>query len=310
MKKAAWIFAAIILAGIAGWWLSSVTQHNVKEAPQITAPSGADASAIFKQASAKLAENKLPEALGIYERLINEYPDSKYFADACIACGDIYVKQGNLTDAKKFYLRGLKESVTPSMINEAQKKLWDVNLGILFSPLPADDSKFYTVNPGDNLNKIARQFNTTVELLQRSNRLKNDVIFPAQKLKVCTAKFSIVIDRSQNTLALKAGEDILKIYKVATGKNNRTPLGAFTIINKLRDPVWFKVGAVVPSGSPENLLGTRWLGISKPGYGIHGTTNPQSIGNSVTEGCVRMTNQEVEELFVIVPVGAEVTIVD
>ncbi|MCX5679981.1 MAG: L,D-transpeptidase [Candidatus Omnitrophica bacterium] len=58
------------------------------------------------------------------------------------------------------------------------------------------------------------------------------------------------------------------------------------------------------------MLGSRWLGISKPSYGIHGTTQPESIGQSVTEGCVRMRNEEVKELYILVPEGTEVVITD
>ena len=62
--------------------------------------------------------------------------------------------------------------------------------------------------------------------------------------------------------------------------------------------------------SPENILGTRWLGISYPGYGIHGTTIPESLGSQSTSGCIRMLNEEVEELYSIVPYGTEVEIKD
>ena len=67
---------------------------------------------------------------------------------------------------------------------------------------------------------------------------------------------------------------------------------------------------MVPPDSPENILGTRWLGIDKQGYGLHGSVDPTSIGKQVTAGCVRMTNKDVEELFDIVPVGTDVMIVD
>ncbi|MCX5714227.1 MAG: L,D-transpeptidase [Candidatus Omnitrophica bacterium] len=63
-------------------------------------------------------------------------------------------------------------------------------------------------------------------------------------------------------------------------------------------------------GSADNLLGTRWLGIDLPGYGIHGTVDPSSLGKQVTQGCVRMANSDAEELYSIVPTGTEVTIVD
>jgi lipoprotein-anchoring transpeptidase ErfK/SrfK len=122
--------------------------------------------------------------------------------------------------------------------------------------------------------------------------------------------FSILVDKSQNILILKSNEEVIKTYIVSTGANNSTPTGTFKIINKIPHPTWFKAGAVVPAGTPDNILGTRWLGFDLPGYGIHGTTEPQSLGQQVTQGCVRMANLEVEELYTIIPVGTEVTIID
>jgi lipoprotein-anchoring transpeptidase ErfK/SrfK len=87
-------------------------------------------------------------------------------------------------------------------------------------------------------------------------------------------------------------------------------VGTFKIVNKLPNPTWFKAGAVLPSDSPENILGSRWLGLDKKGYGIHGTTMPQDLGKQVTAGCVRMKNEEVEELYDIVGTGTEVTVVN
>jgi lipoprotein-anchoring transpeptidase ErfK/SrfK len=52
------------------------------------------------------------------------------------------------------------------------------------------------------------------------------------------------------------------------------------------------------------------MGFELAGYGIHGTVDPQSLGKQVTQGCVRMANNEVEELYSIVPEGTEVAIVD
>jgi lipoprotein-anchoring transpeptidase ErfK/SrfK len=118
------------------------------------------------------------------------------------------------------------------------------------------------------------------------------------------------VDKSQNTLILKTDEEVIKTYIVSTGLNNSTPTGNFKIVNKLQNPTWFKAGAVVNPSSPENILGSRWLGFDLPGYGIHGTTEPQSLGKQVTQGCIRMANSDVEELYAIVAVATEVTIVD
>ncbi len=103
---------------------------------------------------------------------------------------------------------------------------------------------------------------------------------------------------------------MIKTYVVSTGKDNSTPAGTFKIVNKLDSPTWFKAGAVVPADDPQNILGTRWLGFDLPGYGIHGTTDPGSLGSQVTQGCVRMSNPDIEELYIIVPMGTEATVVD
>lgn len=192
-----------------------------------------------------------------------------------------------------------------------QKKLDEVNLKIIFSPIAAPGlSQEYEIQPQDNLTKIAKQFNTTVELLMRSNGLSSDKINPGRKIKVWTGKFNVLVDKSQNILILKLNDEMMKTYAVATGLNNSTPAGAFKIVNKLPNPTWYKAGAVVNSGSPENILGTRWLGFDSDGYGIHGTTEPESIGKQATAGCVRMLNPDVEELYSLLPVGTEVIIVD
>lgn len=217
--------------------------------------------------------------------------------------------KGDLLDAKAVYQKLVSEFSNSSEVMNWQRKIEDINIKLLFSPAIIPKSRFYEIKPGDTLTKIAKEFRTTADLIMKSNNLASDRITPGKKVKVWTASFSILVDKSQNTLTLKTDEEIIKTYIVSTGKNNSTPIGNFKISNKLLNPTWFKAGAVVPAGSPENILGTRWLGFDLPGYGIHGTVDSQ-LGKQVTEGCVRMSNSDVEELFTIVPVGTEVTIVD
>ena len=110
---------------------------------------------------------------------------------------------------------------------------------------------------------------------------------------------------------MKGDEEILKTYTVSTGTNNSTPVGVFKITNKLIHPIWYRSdGKVIPYGDPANLLGTRWMGLTKKGYGIHGTLEPEKLGQQVTDGCIRMKNEEVEELYGFLTPGTEITIVD
>jgi len=218
--------------------------------------------------------------------------------------------QGNLLKVKEIYQKVITNYPQGRFALENQEKIWDLNMKLLFSQRPMPYSRIYEVKPGDTLGKIARKFGTTVDLIMKSNRLKSDLIRPGQRFKISTAKYSILVDKSQNTLTLSSNDEVLKVYRVSTGIDSSTPVGAFKVTVKLIDPTWYKAGAVVLPGSPKNILGTRWLGISLQGYGIHGTTDPATIGQQVTAGCVRMLNKDVEELYAIVPTGTDVTVVD
>jgi len=183
---------------------------------------------------------------------------------------------------------------------------------ILFSKIMDKGSFFYEVKGGDTLGKIAQRFNTTVELIKKINGLESNIIKIGDKLKITRKKFSVVIDKSQNLLFLKKDDEVFKTYVVSTGMNDSTPMGTFKIVTRVKNPVWFRkdIGVTVPADDPENILGSRWLGLNKKGYGIHGTNQPQTLGSRETRGCVRMRNKDVEEVFDILPRGTEVTILE
>lgn len=218
---------------------------------------------------------------------------------------------GEFLKAKEIYLKIMEKFPASNIVPKAQEELEKLNVQILFSPVITEDSFSYEVEKGDSLFKIAKKFNTTPELIEKANGIKDSVLRFGKKIKVTRAKFSIVVDKSQNILTLKTGQEIVKTYTVSTGKNSSTPVGVFNITDKIKNPPWYPAGKeMIPAGDPRNILGSRWLGISKKSYGIHGTTQPETIGESVTEGCVRMKNADVEELYAIIPEGTEVVIID
>ena len=126
----------------------------------------------------------------------------------------------------------------------------------------------------------------------------------------------IVIRRGSNQLTLYNGMKVVRRFQVATGQNiYPTPLGRFQIVVKWRNPWWYPPNSSwakglkpVPPG-PSNPLGTRWMGLSAPGVGIHGTDEPASIGYSLSHGCIRMLVPQAEWLFNHVNVGTPVFIV-
>lgn len=220
-------------------------------------------------------------------------------------------KAGELKKAKDLYETAKEVVEDATKLKKIQSAIGDINIKILFSPTIDECSVKYVVKPRDALGKIAKKFNTTVDLIKRANGLKSDIIRPGQELKINTCKFSMVVDKSQNLLFLKSDGEVIKTYTVSTGKDaSPTPEGNFKILNKLSNPTWFKTGAIIPPDSPDNILGSRWMAFNRKGHGIHGTTDPDNLGKKITMGCVRMSNEEVEELFDIVAVGTEITIVD
>ncbi len=126
----------------------------------------------------------------------------------------------------------------------------------------------------------------------------------------------IVIRRDAKRLSLYNGMKLRRDFGIATGQAQYpTPLGNFHIIVKWRDPWWYppdsdwaKDAKPVPPG-PGNPLGTRWMGISAPAVGIHGTPDAASIGYSASHGCIRMLISDAEWLFEQVEIGTPVFIV-
>lgn len=268
------------------------------------------ARALVAQAAQAAAKADWAQAAALAERALQEHPATPAMDRALLVLGDAYAQQNRLVDARQAYRRLLEERPDSPVVGEAQHRLGDLNIRLLCSPVVTAQDAAYEVRPGDSLAQIAQTFHTTVELLEAANRLSGDVIHPRLRLKVPRASFSVVVDKSQNTLTLKNGEEVLKVYHVATGTENSTPIGAFHIVNRIPDPPWYTPQGVIPFGDPRNILGTRWLGFDRPGYGIHGTADPSSIGTQATAGCVRLANHDVEELYMLLPVGTPVTIVD
>jgi lipoprotein-anchoring transpeptidase ErfK/SrfK len=113
----------------------------------------------------------------------------------------------------------------------------------------------------------------------------------------------IVVSIPERRMAVMESGRVVKTYDAAVGASKSpSPTGEFTVTIRLAYPAWYGPKTVIPPGKA-NPLGTRWIGISRKGYGIHGTNRPKSIGRAVSAGCIRLRNEDVEELFEMVSVG-------
>ena len=164
-------------------------------------------------------------------------------------------------------------------------------------PVECMSGNYYVVRRGDSVYSIARAFEISTNDIFRANPGLTPALYIGQVICIPQnpMRIEIVVNIAAKTLTVYRDGVAVSEYPVATGKpETPTPVGTFTVINKQIDP-----------GGP---YGTRWLGLSIRGYGIHGTNNPASIGTAASNGCIRMYNEDVEKLFSITNTGTVVRI--
>ena len=190
------------------------------------------------------------------------------------------------------------------------KYLRALNKKILFDGVPGGKNENYSVKSGDSLSRIAIKYNLPVIAIVEANKLKSSMIYPGQKLRVYRGEWRIEVSKLAKLLYVYDGKELFAIYDIGIGKEGRTPKGDFILTDKIEHPSWYSPdGRVVPYKEKENVLGTHWLKIEPTGdtdkayigYGIHGTWDEGSITKSLSNGCIRMTNDEVAELFKYIP---------
>lgn len=157
---------------------------------------------------------------------------------------------------------------------------------------------FYVIRRGDTVRAIAASFGVSQDEIIRLNPdldPRNLTIGQIICIPLAPSPIEIIVNIGAKRLTVYRNGSIFREYIVATGKpETPTPVGVFEVVNKEIDP-----------GGP---YGTRWLGLSARGYGIHGTNNPSSIGTAASNGCIRMYNEDIEALFDITVVGTPVRI--
>jgi len=113
----------------------------------------------------------------------------------------------------------------------------------------------------------------------------------------------IVVSLPDRKLALIENDEIVSIFPIAVGApQSPSPVGTFNVVSRVANPTYYKPGKVIGPGAA-NPIGTRWIGLSAKGYGIHGTDSPKSIGFAKSHGCIRLRNEDVERLFERVRAG-------
>jgi LysM repeat protein len=219
--------------------------------------------------------------------------------DRTIALGDLPTA---LEELSRWYWRNpdLRESLHPELVSLAEK--------VYFSPRPHFHEP-YVVQPGDRLQSIARKYSVPWEYLCRANKVSAKKIRAGQQLKVVDGPFAAYVSLRNYELIVHHQGAFVAWYRVGVGKGTSTPLGTFTVKEKLVDPTYYGDDGVISHSDPKNPLGERWIDIGNS-FGIHGTIEPNSIGKNESRGCIRLINADVEELYDLLSVGSKVTIAE
>ncbi len=217
---------------------------------------------------------------------------------------------GRSLEARDTLLRAATLAEDAASRDELLDRVGVLNLSLLLSRAPQPETRRVEIRSGDSLGRIAEQHRTTIELLRASNQLPGNTIRLGDRLKVLDAPFSVTVDKAANRLTLLLGGRFFKHYPVSTGAGGNTPTGDFVIVDRIEHPTWWHpdTGEAIPYGAPGHRIGTHWLGWNLKGFGIHGTDEPEKIGQPVSLGCVRLRNDDVAELYMLLPAGTPVTV--
>ncbi|TVQ54093.1 MAG: LysM peptidoglycan-binding domain-containing protein [Phycisphaerales bacterium] len=206
-----------------------------------------------------------------------------------------------------------------SEMRTVRQKLTQLNERLVFSPeiVQGDPFSFgYTVRSGDSLARLTTRQGAQVDwrLIQRINRVSRpERIYPGQQLKLISGPFHAVVHKSEYRLDLYLGDGservFVRSFPVGLGEFDSTPIGRFKVRtnSKLINPAWTnpRTREYFSPDNPENPIGNHWIGLKGidehladvDGYGIHGTIEPDSIGQQRSMGCIRLHNEDVELIY-------------
>jgi lipoprotein-anchoring transpeptidase ErfK/SrfK len=118
----------------------------------------------------------------------------------------------------------------------------------------------------------------------------------------------VIVSIPDRKLAIVEESGVLRVFDVSVGAIvSPSPTGEFRVVNRIPRPTYYRPHVVIPPGA-DNPLGTRWIGLDRKGFGIHGTNVPSSIGHAASHGCIRLRNQDIEQLFEMLRPGDSVEI--
>lgn len=231
---------------------------------------------------------------------------------------------GDLLKARETLNRVLHGAVDAERQRQVREILNQVAEKTLFSPLCAPGetlAEYYVVQQNDTMDRIARRYTVSAELLSAVNGgMNKNFIRVGRQIKVLKGPFHATVAKGAHEMHIYLQNIYVRTYRVALGADNSTPTGKWVVTDRLTNPTWVnpRTGQRVAADDPQNPLGEFWIALDglegralgQSGYGIHGTIDEDSIGTDASMGCVRLANKDIEVVYTMLVPGSTVTIVD
>ena len=166
----------------------------------------------------------------------------------------------------------------------------------------------YEIQPGDTLERIASLYEVPWQLLAKINGIPDpNNLQPGGMIKVVRGPFQALVDKDRHELTLWLDERYAGRFSIGIGRDGSTPVGTFVVKAKIVNPTYYGPDGVIDADSPDNPLGERWIDLGNQ-IGLHGTNDADSIGQSESRGCIRLSARDVEDVFDILSIGSQVVI--
>jgi hypothetical protein len=226
-------------------------------------------------------------------------------------------RQDDLLKARDLINRALHTGLTPEQSALARQALAELAGRTIFSSaVIAGDplADHYTVRSGDTLGRISKRFKISEDLLAEVNGITNkNFIREGRRFKVVDGPFHAAITKSNHLMHIYLQDVYVRTFRVALGADGSTPTGRWKVINQQENPGWVdpRTGRRWHPDDPENPIGEYWIGlegvegdaVGQFGYGIHGTIEPETIGQNVSLGCVRLAPDDIATVYKLLVVG-------
>lgn len=225
--------------------------------------------------------------------------------------GRVALARGDLHAARVAFSAAIGRGLPSADEAAAREELVRISEALIYSRVASDNDPYagvHIVRSGDNLAGIAAQYKVTPELLAAINKMDDpNWIRVGQRLKIIRGPFCARIIKSAHRLDICLGDAIVASFRVGLGVDGGTPLGVWKVQDKLTNPEWADPtsGRLYLADDPTNPIGEHWIGlqgvqgecVGRIGFGVHGTIDPNSIGENMSLGCVRLAPADVAKVY-------------